>query len=634
MSEDEMKDTSAVEGTRDAQAIDGELASFGNDEFHAGCSDDWDEPDWDWDAEDPAGGMFPENYEDDALPIDAETNVDGESKKHVFEGPSFLVAIADDILPFDFEIVSDNDGEGFWVEASSATEKSQVVLFQMAYQAEELSHESIGDLSSLLETHGIPEAYWGIYWSSAYSSPAAGLPITRWTPSWDAEAQCSNGSCFLAQRTTGIGVEILVWPYSHDNADHLHIFVPRNSLLDKAQTKDIALSIASSIELKGEAENRINDFLKDAATQKADSAEFINVTEALTSIFITLQAIVVEACLSRAANVDIEEIDTERLEACFDGIGKLHLRAAKYLSRLLDAYESQVMFGATVSERSEILSYIGAFDGNMLPGEISSGQEQFIGVAELQTLEELLELRSRLERCRSALRNNPNGIVKAGDADAEESGGKVDWGAATRFSVGNEFCLGRYYWTDENDLQPIEWRIIDIKGSHALCVSKNLVDCLYFNEFDGDVTWETSTIRDWLNDDFADIAFSPNDRNRISGAKLENESNQEFGTSGGNTTRDRIFLLSASEATRFLDAEEDSPQPSSYAESKGANQWWWLRSPGHKESYIAYVSAEGKINSAGTKASLLARAIRPAFYLKLSACEGLAMNWGDGVEND
>ena len=530
----------------------------------------------------------------------------------------------------------ENDGEEFWVEASNTTEKSRIVLFQMTYQAERLPREAIGDLSSLLEAHGIPEAYWGIYWSSAYSGPAMGLPITRWTPSWDAEAQCSNGNCFLIQHATGIGVEIFVWPYNPNNADHLHIFVPRNSLLDKTQAKDVALSIASGIELKGETENRIDSFLKSAKTQKANPADFINVAESLTSIFIPLQAIVAEACLSRIANVGIEEIDAGKLDACFDGIGRLHLRAAKYLSRLLDAYESQVAFGATVSERSEILSYIGAFDGNILPGEIPAGQERFAGVAALQTPRELLEHRSRLERCRSTLRNNPNGIMKADDADAqsEESDVGEDRRVAARFSVGNEFRLGRYCWADEDDLQPIEWRIIDVRGSHALCVSKNLVDCLYFNEFDGDVTWETSTVRDWLNEDFANIAFSSDDRKKISGARLENEPNQEFGTSGGNTTRDRIFLLSASEAACFLDAEEDGPQPSPYAESKGANQWWWLRSPGHKESYIAYVSAEGKINNVGTKASLLARAIRPAFYLKLSACEGLAMSWEDGAEND
>ena len=133
------------------------------------------------------------------------------------------------------------------------------------------------------------------------------------------------------------------------------------------------------------------------------------------------------------------------------------------------------------------------------------------------------------------------------------------------------------------------------------------------------MSWETSTIRDWLNNEFADVAFSCDDRKKIAGAKISNEPNLQYGTPGGNTTKDRVFLLSESEATMYSDWISQDVRPTPYAENQGANNCWLLRSPGQRATHVAYISADGSINSAGTKACLLARAIRPLIYIKTSA---------------
>ena len=62
--------------------------------------------------------------------------------------------------------------------------------------------------------------------------------------------------------------------------------------------------------------------------------------------------------------------------------------------------------------------------------------------------------------------------------------------------------------------------------------------------------------------------------------------------------------------------DERCAEPTEYAESCGANQFWWLRSPGLKDTHAAYVGGDGKINKGGSKSNLVARSIRPALFLK------------------
>lgn len=186
--------------------------------------------------------------------------------------------------------------------------------------------------------------------------------------------------------------------------------------------------------------------------------------------------------------------------------------------------------------------------------------------------------------------------------------------------IGDIVELGSYPTDVNGGKQPIKWRIIEIRGSHALALSESLIDFRKYDENDGSTTWETSTIRSWLNNDFVTIALTSEDKKRIAGIKLVNLDNGEYGTRGGASTKDRIFLLSIEEVERLLPSPEDrKAEPTPFAEGIGANQWWWLRSPGFKNTHVAYVGNDGAINHAGTKGNLVARSVRPAFYLKLKA---------------
>lgn len=162
---------------------------------------------------------------------------------------------------------------------------------------------------------------------------------------------------------------------------------------------------------------------------------------------------------------------------------------------------------------------------------------------------------------------------------------------------------------DQNDKkQPIKWRVLSVDGDDAFVVADEALDCQRYNEIDTDVTWETCTLRTWLNSTFMNNAFSAEERSAIKTTTVVNEDNIDYGTAGGNTTMDRIFLLSQNEVKNpkygfnshyYTESETRQCKTSVYAVENGChkndtgNCWWWLRSPGDYGRGAAGIFADG-----------------------------------------
>ena len=137
------------------------------------------------------------------------------------------------------------------------------------------------------------------------------------------------------------------------------------------------------------------------------------------------------------------------------------------------------------------------------------------------------------------------------------------------------------------------------------------------------VTWEDCDLRKWLNNDFIKSAFSEEEVKRIKFSELKNEDNHEYGTKGGNDTKDRIFCLSITEAKQYFSSEKDRQcRPTAYARNKGAyvnnsNSCcaWWLRSPGYDRSNATLVYADGALGLFGRYVYYDDNAIRPALWI-------------------
>ena len=162
-------------------------------------------------------------------------------------------------------------------------------------------------------------------------------------------------------------------------------------------------------------------------------------------------------------------------------------------------------------------------------------------------------------------------------------------------------------------------------------MSKYALDAQPYHEVLEEVTWETCTLRSWLNEEFYNTAFNSKEQKYIKETYVVNEDNPENGTEGGNDTYDNVFLLSTGEVTTYFDPDLDAYDPArraqvtEYAKAQGGwrneeetayygTGWWWLRSPGiglnpagvHYKGSVGYNSMHDN-----------SRVVRPALWVEV-----------------
>ena len=202
---------------------------------------------------------------------------------------------------------------------------------------------------------------------------------------------------------------------------------------------------------------------------------------------------------------------------------------------------------------------------------------------------------------------------------------------------------------------PIKWRVLsNASGQLFLLSDQNLDVFQYHTEYEA-VTWETSTMRSWLNgygaalniggdsgtdytnDNFLDNAFSGKEQTAIAETAVVNDDNkdEDYGTDGegGDDTVDRIFLLSINDTdnikeyfpgystSRFSTNTEyvaAGGKLGSGMHGAGEGDRWWLRSPGSDNSMAAFIEEDGGGVYEGNPVNNKSAAVRPAFNLDLS----------------
>ena len=194
------------------------------------------------------------------------------------------------------------------------------------------------------------------------------------------------------------------------------------------------------------------------------------------------------------------------------------------------------------------------------------------------------------------------------------------------YKVGETIEFGNYPQDKDGTEKPIEWIVMKNEGNQVLLLSKYVLDAKSYNEEWEDVTWETSDIRQWLNNEFYTAAFNKSEKAKIQTSLIKNEDNSEHGTSGGNDTEDKVFLLSEKEAeTLFSNDDERIAKATEYAEKSGVyvNEekaaYWWLRSTGDYSCSAAVVSSSGWVYGDGSYVFNYYDGVRPALHLNLQS---------------
>ena len=197
--------------------------------------------------------------------------------------------------------------------------------------------------------------------------------------------------------------------------------------------------------------------------------------------------------------------------------------------------------------------------------------------------------------------------------------------------VGDYVLFGTY--EQDNDLtngkEPIEWLVLDVQDNRALLLSRYALDYRKYKSSNVTATWETSSLRSWLNSEFLRDAFNSEEQAMIPMVTVSADKNPNSNTDPGNTTEDQVFLLSVTEADKYFESDDARKcAPTDYAVSLGVNTSsthvvdgkgtcvWWLRSPGYGNGFAAIIKYEGSL-PANSLAERWRSAVRPALWVNL-----------------
>lgn len=198
--------------------------------------------------------------------------------------------------------------------------------------------------------------------------------------------------------------------------------------------------------------------------------------------------------------------------------------------------------------------------------------------------------------------------------------------------IGDTVIFGKY-----------TWRILELEPDRMLLLTEYIIEQGSYHHIYEPITWEKCSLRQYLNTDFYE-AFSDDEKARILLVENENKDNHWYHTSGGNTTKDHVFILSLEEVTcrYFGDSQDKLLNPGKnqryWFQRKDVNNkkrvayladrpekiwWWWIRTPGRVGVKSVYIHGDGNIGIQGNniyKGNLsdgyCTGGIRPAMWVK------------------
>lgn len=212
---------------------------------------------------------------------------------------------------------------------------------------------------------------------------------------------------------------------------------------------------------------------------------------------------------------------------------------------------------------------------------------------------------------------------------------------------GEFIMFGTYPQSADGQELEIQWRVLHHSGSELFVLSEYILDCKRYHGKSADMgwresterTWHDSDLREWLNDEFYNTAFSGAEKQFIKTAHCTDNGE------GSPDTEDKVFLLSVAElenlsgvhgkdvrravGTDFAKTKKpdgcslyvyDKSNKDNYILKDGEEagcSWWWLRTQGNKPSRAYFVGTGCSIRSYGNN-SISGYGVRPAIKINLS----------------
>ena len=374
--------------------------------------------------------------------------------------------------------------------------------------------------------------------------------------------------------------------------------------------KDSAILEKECINKANEIKARCNEALKlakeieTAESYKSDkSLRALNQElETLTTLASQFSSIIAE-CENLKTNID--QLNQEKSALCKqkEQLGLFALKEKKNIGEKIDEIEKSIS-----SQNSKMEDY----------------QSKLNGYTSLE------KVNNRIEWLKKAITSKEfkNEKIKQLTAlcNCTEINIKIikDYPNLIKYSELFKISLGNYKNSE------IEWLVLDKQEDKMLIISKYALDTVPYNEDYESVTWETCTLRKWLNNDFYNSAFNEEEKTKIKSSTVTADANPEYNTDPGNDTTDKVFLLSINEVKKYFSSDEARKcVPTDYAIAQGAwtsdsykvdgkaTCWWWLRSPGDDSGRAAGVHYVGGVDCCGHYVGSGYGCVRPALWIEI-----------------
>ena len=189
------------------------------------------------------------------------------------------------------------------------------------------------------------------------------------------------------------------------------------------------------------------------------------------------------------------------------------------------------------------------------------------------------------------------------------------------------------YFSSKINFGGHDFLVLDETDQGLFLISEKVIELTKYHDEYENVTWAASSIRKYLNQNFIN-SFNQLEQAQIIETYVKSSNNPWYGTCGGDSTTDKIFLLSIEETVRYFGDSGQLTKPcikffidDGFNENRrttynaGSPSKWLLRTPGSLQNFVANVTTEGKIAITGDfvnleSSELFNVGIRPAMWIK------------------
>ena len=117
-------------------------------------------------------------------------------------------------------------------------------------------------------------------------------------------------------------------------------------------------------------------------------------------------------------------------------------------------------------------------------------------------------------------------------------------------NVGDIIDFGKYFIENDEEMQPLEWRVLEINYNKALIITTKWIECI--DEGGKKVSYKESKTKKWINGYFFNNSFNEKEKNRITKNRITKNINLFNIVYNINKGDDKIFILGEWEKDEYL----------------------------------------------------------------------------------